>query len=592
MSNKDNVLTSGKMHWGLVDSDTLTLPPFVYSNGKNQLDVVNEIIEKFDEHNMIFLRGAVGTGKSPIALHLIGHYGKGIISTPTKLLEYQYKNDYGKKGSTRIILSDRTKLSINFLMGRSNFICDLTNKYCSHYNLACTKRIPQGESRYSLASQCPGWSPVYAPRWAPSALRATHQPIDYVSIDGVKTFYLSENPCDYYNQFIHFTKPGAIVMNSSKWEVETWLGRKPKVPLEIIDEGDEYLDGLSYKTSILEQFFSRIIKKYTEMQYEDVDISQIEETQTHFYELIKNFGTIGYDGKLITSESLLSFLTKFLKIFSTIEQSDATTKMTSKIRFILDNKDDAWAKTFLKPRRIVLFLPDFKATLDALVKRSGKLLFMSATTHSMKSFRNIFKIENPVIVDAEKKFPGLLHIMKPDYFMENVTYSKWNSSEEFRNRYWDLLDKTIAHSAKPCLIQVHAYKYLPPKYQPSPEQKSKERWYFGDKDVFFSTKTDRGIDLKDDLCRSIVLLKYPMPDISDVVKRNMRMFLGDSAFWEYIHDIANRNMIQQCGRALRHQNDWCEIYSLDALVLRKLPKFWRGNYIIKKWSDEDKKEVD
>jgi len=581
------------MHWGFVDSDTLPLPPYVYSNGKNQSDVVNEIIEKFDDHDMIFLRGGVGTGKSPIALHVIGYYGKGIISTPTKILEHQYKNDYGKKGSNRILLSNRTKLPINFLMGRSNFICDMTGRHCSYYNLVCTRRILGNESRYSVASQCPGWSPVYEPQWAPRPLNASHEAIDYVSINGLKTFYLAGNPCSYYNQFLHFTNPGAIIMNSAKWEVETWMGRKPQVPVEIIDEGDEYLDSLDYETTIPEQFFSRIAKQYAKPHYnEERDVSKLEEIQTQFYEVIKNYGMIGYDRSLISSEPLLSFLRNFVKLFSTITPTDAIMKKTSKINFILDNKNNAWAKTFLKPRRIVLFLPDFKKTLDALAKRSGKLLFMSATTHSRKSFGNIFKIENPVIVDAENKFPGVLRIMKTPFFTERVTFKKWNSSKEFRNKYWDTLDKIIVHSSKPCLIQVHARHYLPPKYQPSPRQKSETRWNFGDKDVFFSTKLDRGIDLKDDLCRSIVLLKYPMPDISDVVLKTMRMFLGEKPFWEYINDIANRNMVQQCGRAIRHKDDWCEVYSPDPIVLSKLPKFWRGNWIEKKWSDENEPGAD
>jgi len=103
----------------------------------------------------------------------------------------------------------------------------------------------------------------------------------------------------------------------------------------------------------------------------------------------------------------------------------------------------------------------------------------------------------------------------------------------------------------------------------------------------FSTKTDRGIDLKDDMCRSIVIMKYPYPNTQDVVFSTMRKLLGEDAFWAYLRDIADRNLIQQCGRAVRHQNDWCEIYTLDGEVLRRLPRLWRGKYIIKETLDSN-----
>ena len=80
--------------WRLLDRGGRPLHPLLYSNGKTQEGVVNEILEALDDHDIVFLVGGVGTGKSAIALHIIDHYGKGIISTPTKILERQYTVDY------------------------------------------------------------------------------------------------------------------------------------------------------------------------------------------------------------------------------------------------------------------------------------------------------------------------------------------------------------------------------------------------------------------------------------------------------------------------------------------------------------------
>ena len=75
--------------WNLRNSNNELLHPRRYSNGKTQEAVIEEILNLLDENDIVCLLGGVGTGKSPIALHIIAHYGKGIISTPTKVLEKQ-----------------------------------------------------------------------------------------------------------------------------------------------------------------------------------------------------------------------------------------------------------------------------------------------------------------------------------------------------------------------------------------------------------------------------------------------------------------------------------------------------------------------
>jgi Rad3-related DNA helicase len=85
-------------------------------------------------------------------------------------------------------------------------------------------------------------------------------------------------------------------------------------------------------------------------------------------------------------------------------------------------------------------------------------------------------------------------------------------------------------------------------------------------------------------------MKYPMPDISDVVLKTMRRFLGNKIFWSYLRDMSDRNLVQQCGRAIRSKNDWCEVYTLDAKVLERLPHLWRGKYVIKKFSIQEHRD--
>jgi Rad3-related DNA helicase len=262
------------------------------------------------------------------------------------------------------------------------------------------------------------------------------------------------------------------------------------------------------------------------------------------------------------------------------EPSDFVLSNKTRINLILKHQDVAWARTYRSSPNegVTVFIPSPDVTLRELAKRSGKLLFMSATIHKPDSLMGIFNINSPKIVEAEIRFPGTLKIMEPiDGNLPRVTFRNWRD-REFREGYWMYLDELIDAATRPCLVQVHAFKYLPEKYQPSDEQRQKEYWNFGDDGVMFSTRTDRGVDLKDDLCRSIIIMKYPLPNTEDVVFKTMKRLLGEDKFWAYLRDIADRNLVQQCGRAVRNQEDWCEIYTPDGEVLRRLPRLWRGRY--------------
>lgn len=574
------------IEWGLVDGNGRLMPPFVYTSGKSQEDIVNEVIEAFDDRDIVFLLGGVGTGKSAIALHVVSYYGKGIISTPTKILEKQYKWDYGREGK-RVRRPDGGYLDVQYLMGRTNFNClypeeerEEKTVHCGHRSNVCCMRIPRNYTRCSVAMECPYWSPVYKPGRCKALLKRAREPIRYLSVTGEKVYYRAEEPCPYYDQFIHFTEPGAIIMNSAKWEAETWIGRKPRVLIEIIDEGDKYLDGLTYRTSITRRVFARIRREGL------VEPEELRSMIERLEDLLDGYGENGYDSFLGEEERIVKFLEDFVEMLSMAEPSDFVLSIKSKVELMLREKEFSWARTFRAGENegLTVFIPTPDITLKELVKRSGKLLFMSATVHTEKSLRKIFKIMDPFIVTAEERFPGTLHIMDPETVkgeMPRVTFRRW-VERGFRESYWALLDKLIEEAARPCLVQVHAYKYLPRKYQPSEEQRRLDFWHFEDDEVLFSTKTDRGIDLYDDLCRSIIIMKYPLPNTEDIVLKTMRRLLGEKPFWKYMDDMADRNLVQQCGRAVRHKDDWCQIYTLDGKVLHDLPDLWRGRYAIEK----------
>jgi len=547
--------------WNLKNSNNESISPLIYSNNKSQEDISQEIIEMFKSYDVISVKGGVGSGKSAIALRLISYYSSGIIVVPTKVLERQYVNDY-YTGSKYYFDYNNQRLPVNFMFGRSNFQCKFSgNTTCADPDMPCTQKLSYDESRVNVASRCQHWSPIYSKSYSDKIAEylPNHLPYNYLSITDEKTFFYSPEPCNYYTQFSCYTRPGAIIMNLAKWEAETWIGRKPLTPIEIIDEGDMLLDNLSYKKTINPYLFSQLRKEQT------IDTEIIKDLESSYIECIK--ANKNYEGPL--NPSITEYLERFVKEFE--EESGLIANTLTKIQLILQYREMAYVK--VEDTDLTMFLSRSDIVFGELKKRSGKILLMSATMQSPTIFASVFKLPNIPQIEAEPKFPGTLHMMCTSESL-SVQYKDWMNTET-QQRYYKLFDKILSLATRPTLVQVHAIKYIPPKY------KHLLNKGFID-NISWSTVTDRGVDYTDDKCRSVIITKFPLPNISDIVFRVLQRTLGDCIFWQYLRDIANRDLIQQCGRAVRHKNDWCEIWSPDEQVIPTIRALWKGNKIIKK----------
>lgn len=543
-----------RKNWSLQNSNNECVSPLIYSNGKTQEDIVKEIIETLESYDVVSLQGGVGSGKSVIALQVISHFGSGIIAVPTKILQRQYVEDYCSGKKYHFSLGEKN-LPVNFMFGRSNFYCSFIGGSCAGPDAPCLRKLMKGETRVQAASECKSWAPVYPLSLAEKVEEylLDYSQYDYKSVRGTKVFFCPDEPCEYYDQFSYYIKNGAIVMNLAKWTAETWIGRKPAVPVEIIDEGDIFLDSLSYKTTIGERFFTKLKNKH-------------EVTDERFIYILKSFGKCiqnnrGYEG--LINESI----TEFLEVIQDELRDVVGTSqnLVNKIKLFLDYPNMAFAQ--VKDDKLTIFLSRPDVVFSELKSRSGKIVLMSATIQSPGIFSSVFKLNNIPTIQAEPKFPGTLKLMFTKDSIE-VVHRNWVKTE-FRRKYYQVLEKIIEKATRPTLVQVHALKYMP--------REVKELLNKGFIDgVSWSTVTDRGIDLPDKKCRSIIITKFPFPDLSDVVFKVLRETLGDHIYWKYVRDIANRELIQQCGRAIRHNNDWCEIWSPDSKVLSNILRLWKG----------------
>lgn len=534
--------------WGFYSKNGTPLSPRVYSTGKKQDELIDEIHELFETHDLIFLKAIVGSGKSVIAISLCKLLGRGIIVVPVKELQKQYEDWYFDQ---HYIDLGTGKISIRQIKGRSNFWCTYCNKYASSAYLPCTRRIDRelGETRWSVASECPDWNPIYPEE------KSEGLAMPYHSITGTLFYIKRGNRCEYFNQYEGYIKDDVLVMNSAKWIIETLMGRKPKVSLEVIDEADDFLDRLTFETTI----GGHVVKK---LKKDGIDIEN------------------KLDLLLAGELEPIQFL---LELKDLLSQSDAEypQELYQKIKLILNYKDSleyTVDRAFVK-----YFIPDPSITLASLLEKSAtKILLMSATAQSPEVLRDIYKID-PVFVEGEVKYPGMLFQCKVGK-EEKVNYKKWESSR-FRERYWNCLAEILEVATRPTLVNLHAFKYLPKERIGLIPSESEVKEYqdlnidlfkLGQEDILFTTKCDRGIDLPDDKCRSIVMLKMPYPLRTDPILMAMMKRFGKEKFEIYYQDLTDRTFIQSIGRVLRSEDDYAEFWSPDLVAHEALHELWKG----------------
>ena len=557
--------------WGLYRDGKL-VPPLKYSNGKTQEDVIREIVEAFYSYDIVVLKGGVGTGKSAIAIHvtaIVGGY-KGIIVVPTKSLEEQYVKDYGGRKYSVILKGKQVKFA--YIMGRQNYPCKYKRRCrANNPNLPCTVSLttPNGEKlrRIDVAKECPYWSPIVPEKHKDVYMRNLKNVAhvyEYSSFGGKKYILMSHDPCPFYKQFKAYADEAVILMNSAIWEIETLNGRKPRVRIEVIDEADAWLDSLSFQRTISASTIQKLVEKYS--NEDEAIASNLENLLNEFTLLLEKYK--GYMG-VITTE-WLEFLDTYSKAFEEIGRE-------TNLDTLLSFQDEVWTCVDYDLARVRFFVPNLRTVFGKFMSKSAiNILLMSATFPPKDVLEEVYGIDDVYVVEGETRFPGTVYLRRTG-LEKYVTHKKWKD-ENFRRSYYKCVEVILSNSRRPVLVQVHAKKYLPPHKR---NEKLNDYAILNcDFDEVWSTVAKRGIDLKGDKCRSIVILKYPIPDLSDGMVQAIRLKLGDRAFFKYVKDRADRELIQQVGRAVRSPDDWVEVWSPDLAVHNAIRRCWKGKLIV------------
>jgi intein/homing endonuclease len=336
------------------------LEPRRYSSGKTQVDLIEEVLEAFDESDVVFLKATVGSGKSVIGIRTILEFGRGIVSVPTKVLSDQYAASYER--DKYFLKKNGSKAKIGILKGRRNFACMLNAEKgrktsCASSTLPCTRPLDKEaeERRVDAVQQCPHWGFVFHSGWASSIKDALKLP--YEGIAG-KWIWCMKGECPYWKQFQAYAYSDAIVMNSMKWAAEVSIGRLPRVPVTVIDEADEWLDSLAVKVLLTQK----------RVDWARERIKQDEELG----EKLRRMWAGTLEGKENPLE-MAGFLSEVLE-----EIDETSGDLYWKLKSLLEHRDHAESE--VRGKTVVYFIPDPKIVLDRLIdKVGGKWLLMSAT---------------------------------------------------------------------------------------------------------------------------------------------------------------------------------------------------------------------
>ena len=446
--------------------------------------------------------------------------------------------------------------------------------------------------RMSVAPACPYYSPIISDEFEIKAFEDSKK-LYYTGLSNKKfTIYQRKPGCQFYEQYDAYADSEVIIFNSSKYLLETLMDRKPETELEIIDECDEFLDSFANQEKLN---INRILFGLSNIFPKDDESRRIIEELTDIVNTIKR----KYENQ--DSDEILEIKNTPIKellitIFENQEFLDETKIDDSNYLFHLDGVSRIFSDflnetyfTIEKDDRdlvINLVTTNLEKRFKDLIDKNKLIVMMSGTIHSPAILKNIFGLDNFKIIDAETNTQGELNKCKNGYEID-CKYSNFQSKKITRETFLKTFSKTIASAKPPILVHLTSFYDLPSEIEkenynidnlPIRQEIIREQNLdpFGQRikdfknkktKILFTTKCSRGIDFPGDICNSIVISRFPYPNISSLFWKILKL-TNPEHFMSFYLDKANRELLQRIYRGLRSKNDKVYLLSPDIRVLR------------------------
>ncbi len=597
------------------------MPPLVFSNKKTQADVVKEILDEINAGNkLIFVRGVCGSGKSAMALNLARHFKKTSIVVPIKSLQEQYENDYTKKKF--ILKQDGKPLDIAIIKGRMNFRCPFNGERADDSDLPCTIEIREKNTeqllnyissnpavekedfstssdikRMNIAPTCPYWAPIMPSEINPKGFLGVKK-IKYNATCG-KEFALFQRKkgCPYVDQYVAYRDADVLIFNSMKYQIESQIGRKPKTDLDIIDECDEFLDSFSSEKKIN---VNKLLSSLTNLSPSDREKKVVVKNLVHLCNDIL-FNPKIVDIEKLTKSPILEILETVLENPNLAEEEELSyynsiVEIARSFKNLFNESYVSVQKLEKNSRQSGLFSGqsddviiitivsiNLAQKLNELMEQNNVLVMMSGTLHSERVLHEIFGLTDFKIIEAESKNPGMINKRRTNLEL-NCSFANFKNRTITREKYLKILDMQLSKAVPPVLVHVSAFNDLPSEEENEKlmldnlitRERLREMQKRGNsaiddfklkrQSILFTTKCSRGVDFAGDSCNSIIVTKFPYPNIQGLFWKILKREQPDK-FMQFYLDKARRELIQKISRGVRFKGDKVDLWSPDVRVL-------------------------
>jgi Rad3-related DNA helicase len=442
--------------------------------------------------------------------------------------------------------------------------------------------------RMSIAPICPYWSPII-----PSEIDINFkdsQKISYTGLNNIPfTIHLRKPGCKYYEQHLNYANANVIIFNSLKYKLETLMNRKPHTELEIIDECDEFLDSFANQEKVnLNRLLFALNMVFPENnKIQEIINELIGVTNKIKKDYAESSEIYPIDNTPIKELLLVALKNKDLIHEVEVDDSNYIYHLDEVARIFFDFLDETYFSVEKQENDLVISLvtTNLKKRFKELVEKNKILVMMSGTIHSEKVLKNIFGLENFKIIDAEVQQQGELINCKHGYEL-NCSYNSFKNNTINRETFLKIFSKTVSCAKLPLLVHLTSFSDLPSEYEkelygldnlPVHQDLIQEQNLdplgqrikdFKDKKfpVLFTTKCSRGIDFPGDTCNSIIISRFPYPNISSIFWKILKK-TNPEHFMEFYLDKANRELLQKIYRGLRSKFDKVYLLSPDIRVL-------------------------
>jgi len=440
--------------------------------------------------------------------------------------------------------------------------------------------------RLSIAPVCPYWSPIW-----PSDLKLTifedANPKTYQGLKNTKyTIYQRKPGCGYCDQYQSYIDSDVLIFNSHKYKIETTMNRKPETEIEIIDECDEFLDSFAnYNKININRFYFALSSLFPE---DNKTMDKIQIIGNTLKELLKT--PINSDIIPLKESKILPILKEFASsdLMNCVEADEENYCWhVDEVAKEFENFIDETYISYEKERdlEVKIITTNLEKRFKELQDKSKIIVMMSGTIHSERVLKDVFGLKDFKIIEAETAMPGTISPLRTGLEID-CKYANFKQGFVTREQYLKALNKCIVQSIKPTLVHVNSFQDLPTEQEARSfnltlmtQEKLSEQQKVGSVNeyirkfknkeipILYTTKCNRGVDFPGDMCNSIVLTKYPYPDVGSLFWRILKK-THPSYYNEFYIDKSQRELLQKIYRGLRFSQDHVYLLSPDIRVFQ------------------------